>query len=610
MVLSQDKISELLKELPSSPGVYIMKDKYQDVIYVGKAISLKNRVRSYFQQTEKKGAKVTALVRNIAYLDYIATDSEVEALILESNLIKKYRPKYNISLKDDKQYPYIRINLKEDFPLLEKVRKMSKDKAKYFGPYPSGTAVNETINAVKKLFPLRTCKGSLANKDRACLNYHIKRCLAPCQGLISREDYHKIIDEVILFLEGKNTQLIKKLETEMHKAAENLDFEAAAKVRDQLQGVKAIAEKQKIIFSDLEDRDILAVATGENLACIQVFSVRGGKLLGSDSFKLENTGGSSESELFHAFITQFYSNAPIIPGEILVPIDIEDSNVLLEFLAKKRNGKVVIRVPQKGDKKALLDMADKNAKLQLETFIQQHEKNKEEAEQGLLDLTKALGLEDLPWRMECFDISNIQGEHTVASMVVFEGGKPARDKYRKFKIRTVEGPNDFASMAEVLTRRLQNFKDGDEKFMPLPHLIIIDGGKGQLSSAREIMEGMGLGDIKTIGLAKREEEVFVPKVSEPIILPRNSKGLYMLQRIRDEAHRFAITFHRNLRNKNTLTSELDNVPGVGPSRKKLLLKTFKSVEEISTKDVGEIAAVPGIPWNVAEQLYKYFRKSK
>lgn len=609
-MLSQEQITEILKELPSSPGVYIMKDKYQEVIYVGKAISLKNRVRSYFQQTEKKGAKVTALVRNIAYLEYIATDSEVEALILESNLIKKYRPKYNISLKDDKHYPYIRINLKEDYPLVEKVRKISKDKAKYFGPYPSGTAVNETINAVRKLFPLRTCKGNLANIDRPCLNYHIKRCLAPCQGKISPEDYHKIIDEVILFLEGKNTQLIKKLEAEMNQAAENLDFEGAAKVRDQLQGVKAIAEKQKIIFSDLEDRDILSVASGENLACIQVFSVRGGKLLASDSFKLENTGGSTENELFQAFITQFYNNAEIIPGEILVPIELEDLDVLVAFMTKKRQGKVVIRVPQKGDKKALMDMAEKNAKLQLETYVKQHEKNKAEAEQGLLDLTKALGLEDLPWRMECFDISNIQGEHAVASMVVFEGGKPAKDKYRKFKIKTVEGPNDFASMAEVLTRRLKSFKDGDESFMPLPHLIIIDGGKGQLSAAREIMEKMGLGDIKTIGLAKREEEVFIPKVSEPIILPRNSKGLYLLQRIRDEAHRFAITFHRSLRTKNTLTSELDNVPGIGPNRKKILLQTFKSVEEISMKDIGEIAAVPGIPWKVAEQVHKHFRKSK
>lgn len=609
-MLTQDEIANILRELPSSPGVYIMKDKYQEVIYVGKAISLKNRVRSYFQQTEKKGAKVTALVRNIAHLDYIATDSEVEALILESNLIKKYRPKYNISLKDDKQYPYIRINLKDDFPLIEKVRKISKDKAKYFGPYPSASVVNETLNAVKKLFPLRTCKGSLANIDRPCLNYHIKRCLAPCIGKITSSEYHKMLDEVVLFLEGKNTQLTKKLEGDMNKAAENLDFEGAAKLRDQLQGVKAIAEKQKIIFSDLEDRDILSLATGEHLACIQVFSVRGGKLLGSDSFKLENTGGATNNDLFQAFITQFYNNAPIIPSEILLPIEIEEPEVLIEFLSKKRNGKVNLRVPQKGDKKALMDMAEKNAKLQLETYITQHEKNKQEAEQGLLDLTKALGLEDLPWRMECYDISNIQGEHTVASMVVFEGGKPAKDKYRKFKIRTVEGPNDFASMAEVLTRRLQNFKDGVENFKPLPHLIIIDGGKGQLSSARGIMEKMGFGDIKTLGLAKREEEVFIPNVSEPIILPRNSKGLYLLQRIRDEAHRFAITFHRNLRSKHTLTSELDKIPGVGPERKKILLQTFKSLDEISTKDVGEIAAVPGIPWKVAEEVYKHLRKSR
>ncbi|SET19634.1 excinuclease ABC subunit UvrC [Anaerobranca gottschalkii] len=606
----KDEVKEIINKLPSSPGVYIMKDKYGEVIYVGKALSLKNRVKSYFSKSEGKGAKVLALVQNIAALDYIATDSEVEALILESNLIKKHRPKYNISLKDDKHYPYIKINLKEDFPVVEKVRKITKDKARYFGPYPSGIVVNETLNAIRTLFPLRTCKGKLSKKDRPCLNYHIKKCLAPCAGRISSEDYQKIVEEVILFLEGKNLELIKKMEEEMVKAAENLDFEKAAKLRDQLQGVKAIGEKQKIIFSDLEDRDILALAQGDNLACIQIFSIRGGKLLGSESFKLENTGGSTPEELFHAFITQYYNNAPIIPGEILLPMELQDSKVLLEFLSKKRNGKVVLKVPQKGDKKSLLEMAEKNAKLQLQTFISQQQKNKQEAEEGLLDLAKALGLEELPWRMECYDISNIQGEHSVASMVVFEGGKPVKEKYRKFQIRTVQGPNDFASMAEVIKRRLENFLEGDSSFTPLPHLIIIDGGKGQLSAARKVMEETGFGHIKTIGLAKREEEIFLPNRSEGIILPRNSKGLYLLQRIRDEAHRFALTYHRKLRTKNTLTSELDKIPGIGATRKKILLQTFGSVEEISTKDVGEIAAVKGIPWKVAEEVYKHFRKSR
>nr|WP_091351522.1 excinuclease ABC subunit UvrC [Anaerobranca gottschalkii] len=609
-MLIKDEVKEIINKLPSSPGVYIMKDKYGEVIYVGKALSLKNRVKSYFSKSEGKGAKVLALVQNIAALDYIATDSEVEALILESNLIKKHRPKYNISLKDDKHYPYIKINLKEDFPVVEKVRKITKDKARYFGPYPSGIVVNETLNAIRTLFPLRTCKGKLSKKDRPCLNYHIKKCLAPCAGRISSEDYQKIVEEVILFLEGKNLELIKKMEEEMVKAAENLDFEKAAKLRDQLQGVKAIGEKQKIIFSDLEDRDILALAQGDNLACIQIFSIRGGKLLGSESFKLENTGGSTPEELFHAFITQYYNNAPIIPGEILLPMELQDSKVLLEFLSKKRNGKVVLKVPQKGDKKSLLEMAEKNAKLQLQTFISQQQKNKQEAEEGLLDLAKALGLEELPWRMECYDISNIQGEHSVASMVVFEGGKPVKEKYRKFQIRTVQGPNDFASMAEVIKRRLENFLEGDSSFTPLPHLIIIDGGKGQLSAARKVMEETGFGHIKTIGLAKREEEIFLPNRSEGIILPRNSKGLYLLQRIRDEAHRFALTYHRKLRTKNTLTSELDKIPGIGATRKKILLQTFGSVEEISTKDVGEIAAVKGIPWKVAEEVYKHFRKSR
>ncbi|SHK06156.1 Excinuclease ABC subunit C [Anaerobranca californiensis DSM 14826] len=609
-MLSRQQISEILNKLPSSPGVYIMKDKYGEVIYVGKAISLKNRVKSYFIGGDKRGVKVSVLVQNIAELDYIVTDSEVEALILESNLIKKHRPKYNISLKDDKHYPYIKINVKDEFPTVEKVRKMTKDKGKYYGPYPSAAVVNETLNAIRGLFPLRTCKGNLANKTRPCLNYHIKRCHAPCIGKISSEDYHKILNQVMLFLEGKNLELVQKIEREMNKAAEELDFEKAAKLRDQLNGIKAVSEKQKIIFTDLEDRDILALAMGENLACIQLFSVRGGKLLGSESFKLENTGGATEEELFHAFITQYYGDAVIIPGEILLPIELRDNKVIEEYLRKKRGGKVTLKVPQKGDKKSLLEMAEKNASLQLQNYISRHLKNKEEAEQGLLDLTKALDLEELPWRMECFDISNIQGEHSVASMVVFEGGRPAKDKYRKFKIKTVQGPDDFASMAEVLKRRLENYRQGDENFLPLPHLIVIDGGKGQLSAARKVMEEMGFGNIKTIALAKREEEVFLPNRSEPVILPKNSKGLYLLQRIRDEAHRFALTFHRKLRTKNTLVSELDKVPGIGRVRKKILLQAFGSVEEIATKDVGEIAAVPGIPWKVAEEVYRYFRKSR
>ncbi|WP_353893776.1 excinuclease ABC subunit UvrC [Proteinivorax hydrogeniformans] len=603
-------LNSKVSQLPASPGVYFMKDKYGDVIYVGKAASLKNRVKSYFQNTEKKGAKVTALVHNIEDLDYIVTDSEVEALILESNLIKKYRPKYNISLKDDKHYPYIKIDVTEDFPRVEKVRKINKDKARYFGPYPSAGAVNETLQLVHKIFSLRRCKGKLEHKDRPCLNFQIKRCHAPCQHNITSTDYHKMIEEVLLFLEGKSSHLVKKVEAEMKEQAANLNFEKAAELRDQLKALKSVTEKQKIIFSDLTDRDILAVADGGNLACIQVFSIRGGKLLGRDSFRLENTGGSTSKELLIAFITQFYENAPIVPGEILVPEDLFDQQVLLEFLQKKRGSKVSLKVPQKGEKKELLILAKKNARLQLEQYESQGGVEKHRGEKGVVELAKELKFGELPWRMECYDISNIQGEYSVGSMVVFEGGKPAKDKYRKFKIRTVEGPNDFASMAEVLTRRLKKYAEGDEKFSPLPHLIVIDGGKGQLSAANKIVKEQGYEHVHIIGLAKKMEEVFFPEQSEPVILPRNSEGLYLLQRIRDEAHRFAITYHRTLRKNETFTSELDSIEGVGPNRRNSLLKVFNSVEEISTKDVGEIAAVPGIPWQVAENVYRYFRKKR
>ncbi|WP_350344165.1 excinuclease ABC subunit UvrC [Proteinivorax tanatarense] len=603
-------MNDKVKQMPASPGVYIMKDKYGDVIYVGKAASLKNRVKSYFQNTEKKGAKVTALVANIEDLDYIITDSEVEALILESNLIKKYRPKYNISLKDDKHYPYIKIDVTQDFPKVEKVRKISKDKARYFGPYPSAGAVNETLQLVHKIFPLRRCKGKLEHKDRACLNYQINRCYAPCQKKVTSEEYRKVVNEVLQFLEGKSAHLVKKIEAEMKEQAAQLNFEKAAELRDQLKGLKSVTEKQKVIFSDLTDRDILAVADGGNLACIQVFSIRGGKLLGRDSFRLENTGGSTAEELLSAFITQFYENAPIVPGEILVPVDLSEYSLVYEFLRRKRGAKVTVKVPQKGEKKDLLILAKKNARLQLEQYERQGGVEKHRGEKGIVELAKELKFQELPWRMECYDISNIQGEYSVASMVVFEGGRPAKDKYRKFKIKTVEGPNDFASMAEVLTRRLKKYRDGDEKFSPLPHLIVIDGGKGQLSSAYKIVKDMGYDQIKIIGLAKKMEEVFFPQQSEPHILPRNSEGLYLLQRIRDEAHRFAITYHRTLRKNETFTSELDRIEGVGPNRRNALLKVFNSLEEISTKDVGEIAAVPGIPWQVAENVYKYFRKTK
>jgi len=614
-------LEEKLKLLPDKPGVYIMKNDKGTVIYVGKARSLKSRVRSYFQNSKHHGAKVKALVAHIVDLEYIITDSEIEALIFECNLIKKHRPKYNINLKDDKHYPYLKVTLNESFPRVMITRSIKKDGAKYFGPYTSSGAVQETLKLLRSIFPLRSCsRKDFDGRDRACLNLHIKRCLAPCSGHVVSDTYKEIINEVILFLDGKQEDLIKNLTKQMEIAAENLEFEKAAQLRNQVQAVQKVVEKQKIISSELEDQDIIAFASKFDLTCVHIFFVRKGKLIGREHHFLEGTAEMSEGEILAAFAKQHYSVVEFVPKEILLHTEMDDSEVVAEWLKGKRGSKVHLKVPQRGEKLKLVEMVGKNAQMELDNHLQEADRQREMTEGALDELQRELGLEELPNRIECYDISNTQGTESVGSMVVFEGGKPKNSDYRRFKIKTVQGPNDFASMQEVLFRRFKNAKEETKqiaegtlqkshaKFHRLPDLVIIDGGKGQLSSAREIMKGNGFGYISTYGLAKEFEHLFKEGSSEPIILPRNSKALYLIQRIRDEAHRFAIEYHRNLRAKRNMKSILEDIPGVGQKRKKALLVHFGSLAKVKQASVEELMEVDGMNEKVALEVYEFLQR--
>ncbi|MGI6225820.1 MAG: excinuclease ABC subunit UvrC [Peptococcales bacterium] len=603
-------LQDKLNALPSSPGVYLMKNSSGDIIYVGKAISLKSRVKSYFQNKKHDSAKTRALVKNIADLEYILTDTELEALILECNLIKEHRPKYNVSLKDDKTYPYLKITA-EDYPRVIVTRKVYKDGAKYFGPYTSATNLRETIELLKRLFPFRSCKQPVFTNERPCLNAHIKRCLAPCIGRISKEEYNEIIKQVVLFLEGKEEALLVKLEKDMEQAAASLEFERAAQLRDQIQGIKLVMEKQKIVSGGTEDQDVMAMARGFNEACVQVFFIRSGKIIGRENYFLKGTDDLERSEVLEAFIKQYYIQQDFIPREILVETELSEVKVLEEWLSEKKGSRVYIKVPKRGDRKELLELVGKNALEAMDKVELEKREKKAMTEGAVMELEKELALPRPPLRIECFDISNTQGTDSVASMVVFEGGKPKKDQYRRFKIKTVEGPNDYASMYEVIARRFRNAREekkdiGDKgKFSKLPDLVIIDGGKGQLESARKAMEEQGFANIPTFGLAEREEWLFAGEQSEPIILPRSSKALYLLQRIRDEAHRFAITYHRSLRGKRNLASILDDIPGIGEKRKQNLLKHFGSFKKIQEASIEELAQVDGINHKVAEGVYEY-----
>ncbi|MDO4177737.1 MAG: excinuclease ABC subunit UvrC [Phascolarctobacterium sp.] len=594
-----ERIQHDLKVLPDNPGVYLMHDNTGRVIYVGKAVVLKNRVRSYFRNLASHTPKVKAMVEKVEYFETIITSSEVEALILECNLIKKYRPRYNISLKDDKTYPYLKVTMQEDFPRLFVTRRQMRDGAKYYGPYADASAMHATVKLLRSMFPLRTCRKM--NLDRPCLNYHIKRCLAPCAGLCSKSEYGNMIKSVCMVLEGKTGELEKDLKNRMEEAAENYAFEEAARLRDQLKAVRKLDEEQKAVTSG-GDMDVLGFAQDMTGFCVQIFFVRKGKLIGRDNFFLHEQG-ESEEEILTAFVKQYYNEATFIPKEIILPqLPCDEERTLIElWLTEKAARKTELFLPQRGVKKDLLKLACENAKKLLDERLRTGSLSLKNDEEAAEELQLALGMDVPLVRMDCFDISHTQGSETVASMVVFRNGSISKKDYRKYKIQSAEGkPDDFKSMQEVVYRRYKDYED-------LPTLVVIDGGKGQLSSALEIIRGLGLNDLAVVGLAKREEEIFIPGQSESILLERDSAALHLIQRIRDEAHRFAITFHRKLRTKRNLVSILDHVGGIGPKRRQALWKEFKTLDAMKKASVEELANVDGMNIKAAETLYEFFR---
>lgn len=608
----RENIQRKLETLPAKPGVYLMLAEDGSIIYVGKAISLRSRVRSYFRTNSGHLPKVQAMLNHVADFEYILTDSEVEALILECNLIKKHRPKYNISLRDDKHYPYLKINLTHSYPRLTIVRSIKKDGDRYFGPFTQVGALNETIKLLRKLFPLRTCTDSaLARQERPCLNYHIGRCPAPCEGKVSPGTYGEIVEEVICFLEGKQEALIRRLKGKMEQAAAELQFEKAAELRDQIQSVEQVLEKQKIISAGLKDYDVIAFAKGDDEVCTQIFFVRGGKLLGRNHFFMEGTEELTEEIIMSAFIKQYYSQAETIPGEILLSTEPEEKELLESWLTGQKGKKVELRVPKRGEKLKLVEMVVKNAQMLLEEEEMAKRKNKMLTTEAVLELQKELGLSKPPFRIEGFDISNIQGTLGVASMVVFENGEAKNSDYRRFRLKTVEGPDDFASMKEVLSRRFKHLITNQEeksekgKFALFPDLILIDGGKGQLNIAYQVLKEFGLGETPLFSLAEKEELLFRPGNSHPISLLANSTALYLVQRVRNEAHRFALTYHRDLRSKELRKSALDEVPGVGPKKKKALLKHFGSINKMREASLGELQQVEGINEKIAIAIKEY-----
>ena len=597
-----EAVEEKLKLLPDSPGVYIMKNAQGRIIYVGKAVVLKNRVRQYFQSGKNHTPKVRAMVSHIADFETIMTGSEVEALILECNLIKKHRPHYNISLKDDKSYPYVKVTVQEDFPRVFITRRLLKDGARYFGPYTNATAVKDSLKLLRRLFPLRTCKHL---QDRPCLEYHIKRCLAPCAGKVAKEDYSAMIRAVLLFLEGRTDEVERELNFRMVAAAEGYNFELAARLRDQLLAVQKIAEKQNII-TGAGDQDALGMARSELGVCVQVFFIRSGKMIGREHFLLRGSEEERDEDILLAFMEQYYHRAAFIPREILLPIELEpESRSLLEswLSDRKAKAKVHLLCPQRGTRRDIVTMAASNAEKYLQDEAAKLKQANEQTLGAVRELGELLGLGRLPHRMECFDISHIQGSETVASMVVFEGGLPKKEDYRRFKIQSTEGkPDDFLSMREVTTRRYVGLPEEE-----LPDLIVIDGGKGQLSSALEIIrQQAGHLQVPVVGLAKQFELVFKEGESEPVVLPRHSQALYLIQRIRDEAHRFAITYHRKLRGKRNLVSVLDHIVGIGPKRRQALWSHFGNLAKIKAAGVEELAAAPGMNRPAAEAVHNFF----
>lgn len=611
-----------LKILPDKPGVYIMKNSLGEVIYVGKAKILKNRVRQYFQNSKNHSEKVRAMVKNIAEFEYIVTDSEMEALILECNLIKKYSPRYNIALKDDKFYPFIKITTNEDFPRVYVTRNFAKDGNKYFGPYTNGTAVYEVMGLIKKLFPLRTCKKAIVEggePTRACLNYHINLCKAPCAGYISKAEYWEMIDEIISILNGTDTSIIKKLKVEMEKTAEELEFEKAAKIRDRILAIELIREKQKMFTVKEGDEDFIDLYTDEKDGCAQVFFVREGKVTGREHFMIENISDDPVKEVISSFIASFYGGTAQIPKTIYVPEEIEDQELIEKFLTEKRGSKVWIKIPKKGDKKNLLDMVRNNAKIMLDQFKEKMVEEKELNKSALTELADVLGLDSLPARIEAYDISNIQGVDSVGTMVVFENGKAKNSDYRRFKIKSVKGPNDYESMREILSRRFshgleevnkikeRNLEYSKGKFCIFPDLIMMDGGKGQVNIALEVLKDFGI-EIPVCGLVKDDKHRTRGIIfnNEEILIRRGSGLMNLITRVQDEVHRYAITYHRSLRDKRTLHSILEDIPRIGEKRRRNLLMKFGSIDNIKKASMEELLDTPGIDRRAAESIKQYF----
>lgn len=597
-------IQEQLKKLPAEPGVYLMKNENDKIIYVGKAISLKNRVRQYFQSSKNHTSKVKSMVKNIAKFEYIITDSELEALILECNLIKQYRPKYNVLLRDDKTYPYIKVTVNEDYPRVLKVRKVLKDKAKYFGPYTNITAVNDTLEIIRNTYPIRTCnidiEKAIANKVRPCLNKHIKKCIGPCTGEVSKEEYNKMIEELILFLSGKEERLIEILKEKMNKCAIDFNFEDAAIYRDKIRSLEDMVQKQKIDSgtSDL-NQDIIAMARAHDEACVQVFFIRNGKIVGREHFILEGVMDSSRKSILSSFVKQFYISQDYIPKEIIIEDEIEDSFVLEEWLTDKKGQKVNIKVPQKGDKKNLIEMVRKNAIEYLEKFSNLNKLKYQKSIGALEELKNILGLKDTPKRIESFDISNIQGVDSIGSMVVFTDGKKDKKEYRRYKIKTVEGPNDYDSMAEIVERRI--------KYENFPDLILLDGGKGQVSAVKKVLDRYGV-NIPLWGMYKDDKHRTKGLISQEkeIELDKTSNLYRFVASIQEEVHNYAISYHRSLRNKSLTKSVLDDIQGIGEKRKKALLSHFKSIEEIKVASFEDLLEVEGMNKSSAESVFKFF----
>lgn len=618
-------IEEELKKLPDQPGVYIMHDSRDAIIYIGKAVSLRKRVHQYFQPSHDEGIKKAQMVKQIARFEYIVTDSELEALVLECNLIKEHRPKYNTMLRDDKTYPYIRVTLGEDFPRVLFSRQQKKDKSRYFGPYTSAGAVKDTIELVNKIYQLRTCNRNLprdTGKDRPCLNYHIHQCTAPCQGYITKEAYRERVDAVVEFLNGNYAPVLKSLEEKMNTASANLEFEKAIEYRELLNSVRQIAQKQKITHTDGEDKDIIALAADDRDAVVQVFFIRDGKLIGRDHFYVKIGTEDTKAQILTTFIKQFYSGTPFIPREIMLPQEIEEQEVLADWLGEKRGSKVYIRVPQKGMKEKLVELAQKNAKMVL---AQDREKIKREEGRtigALKEIEQLLDMKGLN-RVEAYDISNTSGFESVGSMIVYEKGKPKRSDYRKFKLRTVSGPDDYASMYEVLTRRfthgMREMEEMEEKdlseeygsFTRFPDLIMMDGGRGQVNIALKVLEELHL-NIPVCGMVKddnhRTRGLYYHNVEIPI--DRGSEGFKLITRIQDEAHRFAIEYHRSLRSKEQVHSVLDDIPDIGPARRKALMKKYQSLEAIREATEEDLAQTDSMSPQAARSVYQFFREKE